>query len=125
MRQDLVQDPAELRDCLEIALVADAVDEDLAFAPFEKVRVSAKYPRLVEGALPQVRLELPHQCRSATSGRSESRRLSVSSPIVPPPFRKCLWLAGVERHEALLNLVVVRDHRHRLVAAGRLKLRVA
>ena len=31
----------------------------------------------------------------------------------------------IERHEALLNLVVVRDHRRRPVAAGRLKLRAA
>ena len=36
-----------------------------------------------------------------------------------------LWLADLERHEALLNLVAVRDHRHRPVAAGRLKLRAA
>ena len=36
-----------------------------------------------------------------------------------------LWMSDVERHEALLNLAVVRDHRHRLVAAGRLKLRAA
>ena len=35
------------------------------------------------------------------------------------------WVADIERHEALLNLVVVRDHRHRLVAARRLKLRAA
>ena len=33
------------------------------------------------------------------------------------------WVADIERHEALLNLVVVRDHRHRPVASGRLKLR--
>ena len=36
-----------------------------------------------------------------------------------------IWVADIERHEALLNLAVVRDHRHRLVAAGRLKLRAA
>ena len=36
-----------------------------------------------------------------------------------------LWVADVERHEALLNLAVVRDHRHRPVAAGRSKLRAA
>ena len=36
-----------------------------------------------------------------------------------------LWMSDVERHEALLNLAVVRDHRHRPVAAGRLKLRAA
>ena len=36
-----------------------------------------------------------------------------------------VWVAEVERHEALLNLAVMRDHRHRLVAASRLKLRAA
>ena len=35
------------------------------------------------------------------------------------------WSWDIERHEALLNLVVVRDHRRRPVAAGRLKLRAA
>ena len=36
-----------------------------------------------------------------------------------------IWVADIERHEALLNLAVVRDHRHRPVAAGRPKLRAA
>jgi transposase InsO family protein len=36
-----------------------------------------------------------------------------------------LWLADIERHEALPNPVVVKGHRLRLVAAGRLKLRAA
>ena len=35
------------------------------------------------------------------------------------------WIWDIERHEALLNLAVVRDHHHRPVAAGRLKLRAA
>ena len=34
-------------------------------------------------------------------------------------------LTIIERHEALLNLVVVKYHRHRPVAAGCMKLRVA
>ena len=29
-----------------------------------------------------------------------------------------IWVADIERHEALLNLAVVRDHRRRPVAAG-------
>ena len=36
-----------------------------------------------------------------------------------------LWVADIERHEAPLNLAVVGGHRHRPVAAGRLKLRAA
>ena len=35
------------------------------------------------------------------------------------------WCQDIERHEALLNRAVVRGHRHRPVAAGRLKLRAA
>jgi transposase InsO family protein len=36
-----------------------------------------------------------------------------------------LWVADIERHEALLNLAVVRDHRHASVAADAMKLRAA
>ena len=36
-----------------------------------------------------------------------------------------LWVADIERHEALSNRAVVKGHRRRLVAAGRLKLRAA
>lgn len=36
-----------------------------------------------------------------------------------------VWVTDFERHEALLNLAVVKGHRWRLVAAGRLKLRTA
>ena len=35
------------------------------------------------------------------------------------------WCADIERHEAFLNHAVVGGHRHRLVAASRLKLRAA
>jgi len=36
-----------------------------------------------------------------------------------------LWLADIERHEALPNPAVVKGHRRVLVAAGALKLRAA
>jgi len=36
-----------------------------------------------------------------------------------------LWVADIERHEALLNRAVVKGHRLRLVAASREKLRAA
>ena len=35
------------------------------------------------------------------------------------------WVADIERHEALTNRAVMKGHRHRLVAAGRLKLGAA
>ena len=36
-----------------------------------------------------------------------------------------LWVTDLERHEALFNRAVVKGHRLRLVAAGRVKLRAA
>jgi transposase InsO family protein len=36
-----------------------------------------------------------------------------------------LWVTDIERHEALLNRAVVKGHRHRSVAADRLKLGAA
>jgi transposase InsO family protein len=36
-----------------------------------------------------------------------------------------LWVADIERHEALLNRAVMKGHRLRLVAASRKKLRAA
>ncbi len=36
-----------------------------------------------------------------------------------------LWVADIERHEALLNRAVAKGHRLRLVAASRKKLRAA
>jgi hypothetical protein len=36
-----------------------------------------------------------------------------------------LWLTDIERHEALLNLAVMKGHRHSFVAADGLKLRAA
>ena len=36
-----------------------------------------------------------------------------------------LWVTDIERHEAFLNLAVVKGHRHVLVAASALKLRAA
>ena len=36
-----------------------------------------------------------------------------------------LWVCDFERHEAFLNLAVVKGHRHQFVAADGLKLRAA
>ena len=41
----------------------------------------------------------------------------------PAPNR--VWVADIERHEALLNRAVVKGHRLRSVVAGRVKLRAA
>ena len=47
-----------------------------------------------------------------------NRRFQASRP-------NQLWVCDFERHEALLNLAVVKGRRHRSVAADRLKLRAA
>ena len=47
-----------------------------------------------------------------------NRRFTVDAP-------NRLWITDIERHEALPNPAVVKGHRLRPVAAGRLKLRAA
>jgi hypothetical protein len=42
-----------------------------------------------------------------------------------PPGPERLWVADIERHEVLLDRAVMKGHRRRPVAAGRLKLRAA
>jgi putative transposase len=64
------------------------------------------------------------------SRRGKRRRTTVADPKAPPApdlVRRCfraerpdqLWLADIERHEALSNRAVVKGHRLRLVVAGR------
>ncbi len=68
--------------------------------------------------------------------RGKRKRTTVSSDVgtrpadivdrkfsAPAPNR--LWVADLERHEAHSNRAVMKGHRHRPVAAGRLKLRAA
>jgi putative transposase len=56
-------------------------------------------------------------------------RAQAAPDLVQRNFRAAgpnqLWVADIERHEAQLNRAVMKDHRHRLVAAGRVKLGVA
>jgi len=56
--------------------------------------------------------------RPATEGDLVARQFAVEAP-------DRLWFTDIERHEALWNPAVVKGHRLRLVAAGRLKLRAA
>ena len=68
------------------------------------------------------------------NGRSTPRKSPSAQQVILPDLLgrvvtakrpNHLWLTDIERHEALLNLAVVKGHRLRLVAAGRLKLRAA
>ncbi len=74
--------------------------------------------------------------RAGLAGLPGSRRPRRRGPQVPTtadlvdrqfartePDR--LWVTDLERHEAFLNLAVVKGHRHAPVAAGVLKLRAA
>lgn len=51
------------------------------------------------------------------------RTSSTASSPADHPNR--LWVTDLVRHEAPLNLAVMKGHRHMLVAAGVLKLRAA
>ena len=66
------------------------------------------------------------------SGRPAYRRVPnqpTAGDLVDRNFARSeadrLWVTDIERHEALPNPAVVKGHRLRFVAAGRLKLRAA
>jgi putative transposase len=64
------------------------------------------------------------------AGQSRERRRQATHPARVKPELLAdgpsqVWTWDIERHEALLNRAVVKGHRHRLVAAGRVKLRAA
>jgi putative transposase len=64
------------------------------------------------------------------AGQSRERRRQATHPAKAKPELLAdapsqVWTWDIERHEALLNRAVVKGHRHRLVAAGRVKLRAA
>jgi len=66
------------------------------------------------------------------TGRPKFRRIAnvaTASDQVERSFgrseRDQLWVTDIERHEALPNPAVMKGHRLRLVAVGRLKLRAA
>ena len=76
--------------------------------------------------------------REGIGGVSRTRRLRTTKPDLSAPRHpdlvkrdftatapNQLWVADVERHEALLNRAVVKGHRLRSVAADRVKLRAA
>ena len=68
--------------------------------------------------------------RTKTTVTTRSDRSSPRAPdLVNRRFHagrpNQLWVCDFERHEAFLNLAVMKGHRHWLVAAGWLKLRAA
>jgi transposase InsO family protein len=64
--------------------------------------------------------------RSTTdSGHPYDRPSDLVDRRFAAPAPNRLWVADIERHEALPNPAVMKGHRHRLVAASRLKLRAA
>ena len=67
-------------------------------------------------------------CERSSRARTHANQLThpnYTKPELVATGPNQTWSWDIERHEALLNLAVVRDHRHRPVAAGRLKLRAA
>jgi putative transposase len=66
----------------------------------------------------------------AVAGESRERRRQRTHPAKKKPeliatAPNQVWSWDIERHEARLDRAVMKGHRHRLVAAGRLKLRAA
>jgi len=64
------------------------------------------------------------------AGQSRERRRLATHPAKVKPELMAdgpsqVWTWDIERHEALLNRAVVKGHRLRSVAAGRVKLRAA
>jgi putative transposase len=64
------------------------------------------------------------------AGENRERRRQRTHPAKKKPeliatAPNQVWSWDIERHEALLNRAVVKGHRHRSVAADRLKLRAA
>lgn len=57
--------------------------------------------------------------------RDQLRHPHYASPELLTTQPKQLWSWDIERHEALLNRVVMKGHHRRLVAASRPKLRAA
>jgi putative transposase len=67
--------------------------------------------------------------RQTHGGIVERRRQATHPPRSRPELQaeapNDVWSWDIERHEALLDRVVMKGHHRRLVAAGRLKLRAA
>ncbi len=63
--------------------------------------------------------------RTRIAGPGSERAADLVRRDFGPVAPNVLWVADIERHEALLNRAVVKGHRFRLVAASRKKLRAA
>ena len=57
--------------------------------------------------------------RTTTSDEARDRPLDLVARQFRAPAPNRLWVADLERHEALFNRAVVKGHRSRPVAAGR------
>lgn len=120
------------RDLAEVALEADTDDGRLrlliATLIWGRGTSNGRMRRHMVGAL-------VHPDRSKVLATTQQLVLDGDLPAAyrawslpglrEPFFTKWLWAAGLERHEAFLNPAVVKGHRLRPVAAGRLKLRAA
>ena len=107
----------------------------------ERVLDTLASERFVDRSPAELVATLPDEGQYPCSERTMYRILAANQPVrerrnqlTHPQYARPelvatgpnrTWSRDIERHEALLNLVVVRDRRHRPVAAGRLKLRAA
>jgi putative transposase len=63
--------------------------------------------------------------RTTVPGSGPDTRPDLVDRAFTAPAQDRLWVADIERHEALLNRAVVKGHRLRSVVAGWVKLRAA
>ena len=80
--------------------------------------VRRSWPPTVGGARPGAARSAP---QSSTGARPRPTIMSNATSTRPHP----MWCGDIERHEAFLDLAVMKGHRHASVAAGVLKLRAA
>jgi putative transposase len=63
--------------------------------------------------------------RTTTPAEADQRPADLVDRDFSAPAPNRLWVADLERHEVLFDRAVMKGHRRRPVAAGRLKLRAA
>lgn len=97
-----------------------------------RVRAELALGRGVHVGHGQLELLMRRAGRHGLPGRKRWRHAkpeTYAADLVKRDFPRsranALWVTDIERHEALLNPAVVKGHRWRPVAAGRLKLRTA
>jgi len=127
--------PRQLADEALKPLIAELHAANYGVYGARKIKAAlAREHHLVVDRARVTRLMCEQGLRGATRTRSTvTTRPDHTSPRAPDLVQRRfhadrpneLWVSDFERHEAPVDRVVMKGHHHRLVAAGRLKLRAA